>query len=575
MSVATAPPIFELPADWTDEQLRHRVELHQRVDLMRELRPWLFYKSGDTGQLQFHQAPHVYRCLWPGNGFGKTTAIGTEIAWWVHHCHPYQTTPRWPVNMVWCAETFKQFGMLRPQIEKDCFGPERSWRNPTGWKYNKSEHRYSWADGSVLWLISGDSEWTHVQGINPDAIWFDEEPPHALWNELKIRRRGAKKTRYHFAATATRGLTWMYRELYLPWLNLHQAMGLTEDQAMDTQQHPTTWAWTKGGIADNPGADRTDVAYYLNLEFASDAEKSVRMRGGFADFSGLPVFNAAAVERMKPFLRDGEKGTIKLTLALVGERMKPTGHVEWIADGDDGRGVVELFTRPDPLHRYVLGFDTSYGLEKGDYDYAVVLDRHTGLQVAEARGHWGDEGWAQTIAGLHFLYNQAFIVGERQVGLITLRRLYDEMGIGFMYLDREQAERAKRRSDTLGHHKRAGDPIIRYLRVAIASGERTVVGRELHRQLVKFQFASQKATVDVNDARDEDLGMGAPEGDHDDGVLALMYAHLGMKEVEKFPDPEPVYKEGSYGATFKTPQKLEKEREDAKRRNDPFAFEDE
>lgn len=574
--IAPSPAtVLELPADIDVEELRARVAAHQRIDLMRELRPWLFYRANDKGQLHFHQAPHIVRCLFPGNGFGKTRAIGTEVAWWVHHCHPYQVTPRWPIIAVWCAETFKQFGMLRPQLEHDCFGPERSWRNPTGWKYNKSEHRYTWADGSTLWLISGDSSWTHVQGINPDAVFFDEEPPRALWNEFQVRRRGVRKTRFHFAATATQGLTWMYRELYLPWLQLHEARGQDEAAAMLAQRHPKVWAWTQGGIQDNPGADAGDVAYYRSLTFASEAERGVRMHGGFADFSGLPVFNVEAVLAMKPGLEDGESGTLDIELIRKGDHLVPTGKFAWVPGVEDGRGTVTLFERPDPEHSYVIGFDTAYGLVNGDLDYAVVLDRNTGKQVAEARGHWGDETWAKVLAGLHLMFNQAFIVGERQVGLITLRRLYDEMGVGFMYYDRDESQRSKRRSDLLGHHKRAGDVVIRYLRVAIATGERTVRSRELHRQLTKFQFKSQRVSVDVADAGDEDLGMSAPEGDHDDGVMALMYAHLGLREVARFPEPKPRYAFGTYGHAFKTPAVLEQERADKRRSNDPFAFDDE
>jgi hypothetical protein len=46
-------------------------------------RPSDFYRPHTGGQRQFHQAPHIVRCLFPGNGFGKTTAAGNEVNWWV------------------------------------------------------------------------------------------------------------------------------------------------------------------------------------------------------------------------------------------------------------------------------------------------------------------------------------------------------------------------------------------------------------------------------------------------------------------------------------------------------------
>jgi hypothetical protein len=57
----------------------------------------------------------------------------------------------------------------RPQLEEECF--DRPWR------FNKSDHVYTFGDGGMMFLISGDSSWTHVQGINPDLVIFDEEPP--------------------------------------------------------------------------------------------------------------------------------------------------------------------------------------------------------------------------------------------------------------------------------------------------------------------------------------------------------------------------------------------------------------
>ena len=543
--------------------------------------PLGWYISHQRGQRQFHEAPHIIRALWPGNGFGKTRAAGSEAAWWIAHRHPYQKTPRWPVQLIWCAETYKQFGILREQLQAECFGPERSMWAPKGWKYNKSEHRYDWPDGSSLWLISGDASWTHVQGINPDLVLFDEEPPRALWNEMRMRRRGKRKTRYCFAATATQGLTWMYSEVYLPWLRFHQELGLDELAAMREQKHFLTWAWPRGGIDDNPGADQGDRDYYHAQTFASDAEKQVRLGGGFADFSGLPVFDPAGLKAMEEFLEDGQSGTLYRVLTDGEGRALPAELppvFKFLADGVDERGRVTIFEHPRADTRYVMGHDSAYGLVTGDWDYVVVIDRNTGHQVAEAQGHWGDVGWAEVLFGLHWYYRKAFMLGERQVGLWVMRRLYDEMTVTYQYFNRDEAKKAKRRSDTLGHHRTAGDLVIRRLRRAIAPRdprghlmppEVYVHSRELHRQLVKYQFAPRRESIVPEEARDAELGMGAPSGDHDDGVMGLAYARMALEQVPLFEQPEQEYEEGTYGREFKVNERLGTGRK--RRAVDPFA----
>lgn len=534
-----------------------RIELTEAVESNRIHEPTRFYRSHAEGQRQFHQAPHIIRALWPGNGFGKTRAMGTEAAWWATHRHPWQVTPKWPVVIIWACETYKQFEILRAQLDSECFGPERGPATPGGWKFEKKNNCYVWPDGSKMFLISGDGSWTHIQGINPDLCCLDEEPPGKLWSELRMRRRGRRKTRFCFAATATQGLTWMYRDLYVPWLKHHQAAGMTVDQAVEAQTHPLTWAWPMGGIASNPGADAGDRAYYAAQTFASEAERSVRLFGGFADFSGQPVFDLAAMESMWSELTDGETGTLSPVLKDDG-KTPVAGKYQFVADGPDAFGRVTIFEHPpaDRRARYVIGHDSAYGLAEGDFDYAVVLDRATGRQVAEAQGRWGDVGWVNVLAGLYWYFLGAFMVGERQVGLPVMRRLYDEMGIGYQYYNRDDASRARRKSDALGHFRRAGDLTIRNLRKAI--GGRDGSGRllppeiiirsaELHRQLTKYQFAPRRSTLAIEDAHDDDLRTGAPEGDHDDGVLAAGYAYMGLREVDKFPEAEPKFEEGTYG----------------------------
>jgi hypothetical protein len=518
------------------ELLRRRVDLRRRAAAVAEAYPVTTYVPHQGGQAQFHAAPHTVRALYPGNGFGKTRAAGSEVAYYIYRLHPHLTPPDWPLIVVWCAETFKQFKILRSQLESECFGPRRGPVYPHGWLFNQSDNVYTWPGGDQMFLVSGDSDWRHVQGVNPDLVVFDEEPPAQMWREFQMRRRGKRKTRYIFAATATGGMTWMYDEIYLPWLDHHKLLQLTETQAIHEQKHPTIWCWPTGGIADNPGADQSDRDWYTSRRFGSKAEKAVRLGGGFRDFAGQMVFDEEGLELQRRGLAEGRDGQLRLAMS------------RWLFDSmATPAGRTTVWEEPEPGQRYVIGFDSAYGIQsdKSDFDYAVVLRVGDGVQVAEAQGKWGSS-WDQILAGLHFYFNNAFLCGERQVGLFAMQRLWDR-GIQRMYFERDQNKVKRGRDesarDKLGHPKHVGDLVIPDLRAAL--GARDLAGRliqptvqvrsrELLRQLTRYQFLSRTAKLSIEEVRDYQTVMGAPPGDHDDGVLGLAYAVMGLRELPAF-----------------------------------------
>jgi hypothetical protein len=268
----------------------------------------------DNGQLQFHKAPHVFRLLAPGNGFGKTTCAIVEADWWLQDSHPYQETPHRPTILVWICQKFQQFEIQKAkQLE--------SWLTP-GWSWNGQYHFYQWPNGSRMFVISDDGDWGTVQGIELDLVISDEECDPRLWREMRQRRRAGSQTRYVVAATATKGLRWMYKDLYLPWKQYHEKRGLAERDAMRQQLHeyddpelagvPGIFCWPHGGLEDNPAASAADAALYRQVQWGSEAEAQVRRGGGFLDFAGQPVFNLMNLNAMRDHLLDGRAGVIEL-----------------------------------------------------------------------------------------------------------------------------------------------------------------------------------------------------------------------------------------------------------------------
>jgi hypothetical protein len=257
------------------------------LDAWRQREPSRFYRP-HAGQESFHRSRHTTRIMAPGNRWGKSTAMMVEADWWLNGKHRYQSVPKQDCLVLWLAPQYRQFELLKPQIESQAL--------TAGWSWNMQKSKYEWENGSELWVIPADRDWYYIQGINPDLVLCDEEPPLPLWRELLTRRFGYRngrkvRTRYVIGATATQSESWMERELYTPWLEHHAKLGLSETQAMAVQSHPEVWCWPRGGIADNPMAEAADVAHYQSISWTSQEEKRVRMGGGFANFSGQTVFD--------------------------------------------------------------------------------------------------------------------------------------------------------------------------------------------------------------------------------------------------------------------------------------------
>ena len=271
------------------ELARKRLSLIRQLRDRRAANPIEWYQPHQAGQLQFHQALQKYRVLVPGNGWGKTTAAGAEVHWWATHTHPYQATPTHPIIGIWFVKLKEQFELVRRGLEEFVFGNVP--------KY--TDDSYGWPDGSTLHMASADraNDWMKWQGVPADLVVFDEEPPQRLWEEMTLRRRAQRKTRFVIAATATSGDSWMEQVLYKPWLHYHQGLGFDETRAMDKQLYRSAFVWPRGGIDDNPGADQDDREHYREATaLMHPNERKVRLFGGFASWTGDPVFLASAVQ---------------------------------------------------------------------------------------------------------------------------------------------------------------------------------------------------------------------------------------------------------------------------------------
>lgn len=364
-----------------------------------------------------------------------------------------------------------------------------------------------------------------------------------------------------------------------------------EDQAMEpdpeTGQPKLAW-WTQGICDCNPG----HPLHWLNIRATPKGQRVVanhsvtgtgemlRLKSKHAD---NPSVDAAYINRLRSL-----KGTRRLRLyegvwahddaASVFDWEKIEQHKtekgqdgcfvdEWTFDRDGrvsmdeppiwrpgmkiDRGRITIFRPPFQGHNFCVGHDSAYGLEGKDSDYAVVIDRNTGEIAAEAQGWWGNAQWQRVLAWLHRYYSGAFLCGETQVGLPHMRALIDVYGISYQYRRRDEANRNRPTRDALGHFRTAGDVAMGNLIAELSKPADKcgvkILSPEVKRQVQVYQFLPRSEKMEFGEAQDSDLQMGAPPGDHDDGVLALVYAWLGVQEVPFFEHARPKWGRGTYG----------------------------
>lgn len=200
-------------------------------------------------------------------------------------------------------------------------------------------------------------------------------------------------------------------------------------------------------------------------------------------------------------------------------------------DVTDPEGRVTQWEPAQPGHVYVIGADFAYGLEGRDRDTAVVLDCSTTpvRQVAEAEGRWGPDGFDLVLYGLHRLYAQAFIVGEAQVGLPVLRRLWDHYNVRSLYTRRNEIAAGRKWTDSLGYHRAADHATLWALNRAIRDRAVVLRSSRLIDEMTQLQWYSPK-DKDGLKAGDATLKMRLTGGGSPDLIRALEYAWHGALE---------------------------------------------
>lgn len=290
------------------EQAAKVLATHRAIEARRRLAPYEWYEPHPK-QLQFHQAQHEIRALFPGNRFGKSAAAAMEAQWFCTRTHPHRFNPADPGDVIWACPSFSQFEGLLPDLRALIWGTKPKW--------HKGDNILEFPNGGRLWAWSRDRAWDVLKGLNPAAIIFDEDALAALWNESKARGYGRQETAKIITNTATEAIgTWMETEIYRPWLEYHRERGYSEIEANALQLHPSLFVITIGGIGDNPSLVDKVEKFRAQVWDGGEDEWHVRNFGGFRYIGARGVFDSGGLKHLMEMTKaggPGERGGLVIT----------------------------------------------------------------------------------------------------------------------------------------------------------------------------------------------------------------------------------------------------------------------
>ena len=237
------------------------------------------YNSGEKKhlkQIAFHKCEKKNRWVFGGNRSGKTECGAVETVWLARGIHPFkQNKPRdgWVVS-------------LSQQVQRDVAQNKilsylkREWIDDivmiSGKKGSADSGvidtifvRNIFGSVSKIGFKSCDQGREKFQGTSLDYVWFDEEPPEDIYIECRMRVLD-KCGEVFGTMTPLKGLTWVYRTIYL-----------NESEDPDVWYEQMQWE-------DNPYLSKSEIDK-LSMHLNKDELQS-RKFGNFASGTGL-VYN--------------------------------------------------------------------------------------------------------------------------------------------------------------------------------------------------------------------------------------------------------------------------------------------
>lgn len=228
-------------------------------------------------QLTFHRSVARLRQLLGGNRLGKTTAGCIEAIWWSTREHPWRKLPNRPIRGRIIAVDYDHgvAGIIIPALKRWLLASDLvdgSWDK----SFDRQLRILTFANGSTIQFMSGESALDKFAGVSLDWVWFDEEPSQAVFTENKTRTIDSKGSMW-LTMTPLNGQNWSYEDIYVP--------GTDEDNP-----NPDILV-VEADMADNPHLDPDEIARFVAT--LSPEEKESRVHGRYTTLGGqvYPSFN--------------------------------------------------------------------------------------------------------------------------------------------------------------------------------------------------------------------------------------------------------------------------------------------
>lgn len=357
------------PNSLTREELIRYLEVSQ--ELKKRQREKAAVYTPNEGQTPVHKSEAMVRCVFSGNGAGKTAMSANEVLWAAKGFNPITGKfLKVPARIIVLLD--------HPEKVTDVWLPElMKWANLKPeqlWKRGKPYvSRISFDNGSEILFMFHQQEPMLFESIELDYLIADEPPPRHVY--ISLRRGGRKKNRkarYLIVGTPITG-SWLRQEIYDPWV---------KKELQDTD------CFRFGTIVNeaNLGED------YINdfSRILSEKEKRIRLHGEFFDLDGLAL--SYLFDQRMHVIPDFKWPTDWPVVFAVDVHSSKPHHALMLGVNEDNEFVVIK-----ELKRKVVARDFAQELKKWYRGYKVVDMICDSLGSSESTGGEGFKSFIQIL----------------------------------------------------------------------------------------------------------------------------------------------------------------------------------
>lgn len=172
----------------------------------------LKYAIQHDKQKEATATPEAIRSLFWGNRVGKTEWGGSETSRYATANHPYRSVREGVEIWVACPSYEVQEDTTQKKLLS--YLPPSSIAR-IDYLRGKIIKKITMKNRTEIVFKSYDQGREKFQGTGKRLIWFDEEPPHDIWEECFVRVEAGQQLDVILTMTAIKGMTWVYDEVYL------------------------------------------------------------------------------------------------------------------------------------------------------------------------------------------------------------------------------------------------------------------------------------------------------------------------------------------------------------------------